>query len=233
MKIFRPTYYFLTAVFCCFLMLSGYTKTDKTPEPRPFEEEKWKEATKNLDYTEEPEEVKKNKKDSSPLISGQFFEFLAGVFNIVAVIVAFFILAYLVYLLAENYYFEPRRQKASRDVMIENLEDYIHDIDLDALLAETLKNENYKLAIRIQYLMVIKLLSNQNLIRWKRQKTNGEYLSEIFGNTNFTDFQKATGVYERVWFGDVNLDKEKYNLLQPGFSKLIARLTPKILSDVK
>lgn len=231
-KIFRAYNFFWLA-----LMLTAfqfvYAQNDNEVQHRPFDEESWQKATKDLDYSEELEIIEESKKRKKPLFDSDIFQILGGIFNVVAVFIAFLIIAYLLYLVADNYYFEPKRQKNKQNVNIENLEDHIHDIDLDALLLKTLAEENYKLAVRVQYLIVVKQISNLKLIRWKKQKTNGEYLSEMYAHNQFQAFQKATNIYERIWFGEVVMDKQKYELVAPNFTSILQNLKPQTITHVK
>ena len=62
---------------------------------------------------------------------------------------------------------------------MDNLDQYIHETDLERFLREALAQGNYTLAIRLYYLQVIKDLSAKSAIRWSREKTNRDYQREL------------------------------------------------------
>ena len=49
--------------------------------------------------------------------------------------------------------------------------------DIDALIAEALANQDYRLALRYQFILCLKLLREGEWIDWQPQKTNHEYYS--------------------------------------------------------
>jgi Domain of unknown function (DUF4129) len=50
-----------------------------------------------------------------------------------------------------------------------------------------------------------------NLIAWKKDKTNRDYLNEIRGRNNYNDFRQLTLVYEIVWYGDTPVKQEEFS----------------------
>ena len=52
---------------------------------------------------------------------------------------------------------------------LENLK----EADIDSFLDDALRNQDYRLTVRLMYLNIIKSLANKELINWKIDKTNG------------------------------------------------------------
>ena len=67
-------------------------------------------------------------------------------------------------------------------------------------------------------------MSNSNLIDWKKQKTNGEYLSEMYGKPLFENFRNSTNLFERVWYGDIEIDQNKFNIAKQLFDVLLNKI---------
>ncbi len=80
-------------------------------------------------------------------------------------------------------------------ITFENFEDHIDEVDLNALLKKALDEKLYFIALRIQYLIVLQNLNENKLIVWKKDKTNGSYLSEMFGNSFYDDFSNLTYIF--------------------------------------
>ena len=114
---------------------------------------------------------------------------------------------------------------------IDNLEEHIHDVDLYDFLKNALKDGDYKLAVRIYYLIIIKGLSDSALIKWKKQKTNGEYMSELYGHKLFESFRNNTVIFERIWYGDIEIDKRDFDQVQVKYDAFIKDIPKPIDND--
>lgn len=99
-------------------------------------------------------------------------------------------------------------------------EEHIKNIDLDAYIANALKEENYRLAIRYMYLKSLKLLSLSNLIEWHFEKTNSDYYNEIQNKDLKTHFQKISYWYDHIWYGEFALDRSGFDNAQKDFDNL-------------
>ncbi len=86
---------------------------------------------------------------------------------------------------------------------VENIE----ELEIDRLLREARESGNYRLVIRIQYLALLKALNSNGLIKWERDKTNREYVMELFSKEAlYHEFRKLTLAYETVWYGEHEID---------------------------
>ena len=83
--------------------------------------------------------------------------------------------------------------------------------DLELLLEQALKANDFKEAIRIYYLLSIRNLNDNHVLSYTIDKTNYEYLSEVGGHPAFTIFRELTMTFERIWFGDSPANELKLN----------------------
>jgi len=104
------------------------------------------------------------------------------------------------------------------------LEEDIEQIDFDKLLKEALRQNNYRLAIRYQYLKTLKSLSSKGIIKWHFEKTNHDYFNEIENPTIKSNFKKVSYLYDYVWYGEFDIDEARYNEAQNQFSELFKRI---------
>ncbi len=101
----------------------------------------------------------------------------------------------------------------------ETLKEDIHAIDFERELETATTQGNFRLAVRLLYLRSLKQLTDRNLIDWKPDKTNGQYVYEL-GNQPFSgQFNTLTRDFDYVWYGDFPLDKPRYEVLQTQFSQ--------------
>lgn len=78
----------------------------------------------------------------------------------------------------------------------------IHELDFDKLLTSAETEGNYRLAIRLGYLHVLKQLTDQGLIRWQPDKTNHDYLFELPAGPLPAAFRELTRQFDYVWYGE-------------------------------
>ena len=92
----------------------------------------------------------------------------------------------------------PRRAPLSYDAQPED----IHTLDFGTRLQQAEATGNYRLAVRLGYLEVLKQLADQNLIRWQPDKTNHDYLYELPIGTLPPAFRELTRQFDYVWYGE-------------------------------
>lgn len=95
----------------------------------------------------------------------------------------------------------------------------IKAVDLDDMLRKALESQNYKLAIRAKFLMILKELSAEKRILWSHEKTNREYTRELRSTKFYSLFRSTANIYERVWYGDIAIDQSIYEETAPIFSR--------------
>lgn len=202
----------------------------ETVNTRPVSEQQWRDASGSLDYSDDHFKEPKPQENKLPKVgspSGLDWtlntELWGNVFQVIAIILAVLAIAFGVYKMLQ----QPRNRALARDgveITLDNLEDYIHETDLDRFLRSALSNRNYALAIRLYYLQIIKDLSLKNAIRWSREKTNRDYLIEMRKHPLSESFRAATSTFERVWYGNLPIDETGFRLLEPQFKQLISRI---------
>jgi Domain of unknown function (DUF4129) len=92
----------------------------------------------------------------------------------------------------------PRAAALSYDTETEDL----NTLDIDKLLTQAEGENNYRLAVRLGYLQVLRQLSDKGLIRWQPDKTNHDYLYELPAGPLPEAFRELTRQFEYVWYGE-------------------------------
>lgn len=100
----------------------------------------------------------------------------------------------------------------------------IHEMDFDALIAETKATGNYRLAVRYYYLLILKRLSFREIITWHWQKTNSDYLYEIKDSSLRKDFEYLSYLYDYSWYGEFPLDETSFSKAEKAFQKTLNTL---------
>lgn len=106
----------------------------------------------------------------------------------------------------------------------EDVETNIHIVDFDALISEATINNDYRLAVRYQYLNMLKKMSNHEIISYDPEKTNLDYTYEIKNDTLREQFQYASYLYNYIWYGEFIIDKAQYNNASDSFNVLLKNI---------
>lgn len=110
-------------------------------------------------------------------------------------------------------------QDATRHV--ENIE----ELDIAALLERAIREGKLRIAVRLQYLALLKKLNSLGVIVWKKDKTNREYLSEVFRSGHFyNEIRELTTVYEKLWYGQYTTSTENYDRIFRQFESVSQKL---------
>ena len=112
------------------------------------------------------------------------------------------------------------RKKATSFININLAEKHIESFDLDVLISDAIEQKNYRLAIRYQYLKVLKTLSQQQIIEWHYEKTNQDYEKEIKGQETKLLFKDVSYLYDHIWYGEQEIDEYRYMVFQVKFTNL-------------
>lgn len=119
------------------------------------------------------------------------------------------------------------RNKFQEKINIKEISEDIHKLDLDSLIRDEIENKNYKNAIRLLYLKLLKLLSDSGLILWTINKTNTDYMKEIVRTPYNVAFGKLSALYEFIWYGDFNIEKEGFDKVRVEFDSIYDKIYAK------
>lgn len=89
-------------------------------------------------------------------------------------------------------------------------EELLHSQDLPTLIDLAIEAQNYRLATRYQYVLLLQKLSNKELIIWEQQKTNEDYSNELLHTNIHSEFNEITQFYDFVWYGNFEITYERY-----------------------
>jgi hypothetical protein len=160
---------------------------------------------------------KNNRSSSSTNVSSGWIDFLTYLGYIVIIGVIIFI----IYKLVLNYS-GNEEGKAVELNFDEVPPSEIPKTELERRLEEALSKEDYREAVRIYFIFIIKDLSSKNWISWERKKTNMSYLMEMRNKPQFNLFNETVSIYDIVWYGNYTITRSNFNEVEPKFKKLLA-----------
>lgn len=102
-------------------------------------------------------------------------------------------------------------------------EELIESENLEDLLKESLSLKDWRLSIRFYYLLTLQQLSRNQLIQWKQEKTNEDYLKELEGKSLYDDFKSSTRLYDFIWYGKFDIKDNEFDQAKKIFHKLLGK----------
>lgn len=117
--------------------------------------------------------------------------------------------------------------KASKqlDTGFEEVDENIHEMDFEQLIALALKEKDYRRGVRLLYLETLKTLTLHGWIDWRPNKTNQEYQLELTGTPISREFDELTLNFEYVWYGDFPIDARGFERVQAVFRQFQQHIT--------
>ncbi len=203
---------------------------DENVQTHSFDSTSWKNLKKDLDYSkdqkEKPKTGKKANHDTYEMPSGSW-NLNGPFFQTLFYVAVILLIAFLILRLFGFNIFLKNTKVQKRVYTLDDIEEAVMESELDGFLREALEKKMYRLALRIYYLMVIKELSQKNWINWKKDKTNNEYIYEMGSRPGSDSFRDLTRIFERVWYGDANIQEPGFSELSPRFRTFISELRGK------
>ncbi len=82
--------------------------------------------------------------------------------------------------------------------------------DFDALVQQSVAARNYREAVRFLYLKLLQQLQEQELIKWRADRTNQDYLGQLQGSGLEANFKEVTWYFDRVVYGHFTVEEKQY-----------------------
>jgi hypothetical protein len=105
------------------------------------------------------------------------------------------------------------RKGAKSNLQFTEHEEDIHTENLPNLLAEALAAKDFRRAIRLRFLALLKRLSDDSAVAWSPEKTNFDYAYELRPEAARKHFREAVKLYEFPWYGKYEAQRTHYDRL--------------------
>ena len=212
----------------CIVVLTAFSAVGHSADrPVRLTQKQWEEISKGVDYTETFKDKKPGEKKEGPSFKGINPDFNFNSFRYVFYTVVVGLVLFLIIKVLTNLGKNPAIREMKIGIeSIQEIEERMHEINLDELLAEALRVGNFRIALRIRFLIIIKMLSQKGAILWAKEKTNWEYHAEVNDRNLSVCFREIILSFEPVWYGEHLLTEDQYNSVSPTYEEMIKQLAP-------
>lgn len=196
---------------------------NQTMQPPHFNRETWKKATQGLDYSDDRTKklaVQKNDQEEQPA-----FNVSQQTLRLIAFVVLFCLLLFiLLRAFGIQFFVRKKKEQTGQNFSEETILEHGPETAWDRLLQDAIEQNNFRLAVRIYYLMIIKELSAQQLIHWQKEKTNFDYVKELRNSLSYNEFREATVLFEQTWYGELKVSRPRLDEMSILFKRLLTTI---------
>jgi len=107
---------------------------------------------------------------------------------------------------------------------VDKMPEDIFSIPYEKSIREAIQKNDFRLAVRLYYLQTLMHLSQKELIQFKQDKTNSQYLAQLYNTKFYKDFFSLTRNFEYTWYGQFPLTQNAFVLIQNDFETFKSRL---------
>jgi hypothetical protein len=174
----------------------------------------------NAEIEQEEKKSEPDRPDYSPLGQQSWFQTLLWL-----VIFVGFVAAILWYLAGVNVGLFRRKNKIIPDHDGEEptTED-LFAINYQKEIDKAEAGGNYRLAIRLMFLRLLKDMTGKNIIQYKQDRTNLDYLLQLHPTVYYDHFFRITRNYEYSWYGKFEVGETAYRIIRNDFEQFKRQL---------
>ncbi|MBK9175785.1 MAG: DUF4129 domain-containing protein [Flavobacteriales bacterium] len=96
-------------------------------------------------------------------------------------------------------------------------EEDIREMDLPMAIREAEQAGDLRRAIRLHYLLVLRQLVDQGVLRWSPERTDRDYMAQIADPALRARFAHVALIFQWVWYGHAEVDRERYDSIRRPF----------------
>jgi hypothetical protein len=160
------------------------------------------------------EKEKKKEPNSSyvPLGQRDWFQTLVWL-----IIIGGFAAFLMIYLSGSNVGLFRKKSRITASEEEEMITEDIFAINYQKEIDRAVAQGNYRLAVRLMFLRLLKNMSEKNIIHYKQDKTNLDYLLQLQPSNYYKNFFRITRNYEYSWYGQFEVSEDAYRIIRNDF----------------
>ena len=169
-------------------------------------------------YANETFKKKEKKKEGISFTAHPFFQTILWL-----IIIGGFVTFLILYLYNSNAALFRRSSSIADEEMDAEASD-IFTINYQKEIDKAVGLSNYRLAVRLMFLRLLRNLSDKNIIQYRQDNTNFDYMMQLHSTGMSPDFSRLARNYEYSWYGQFEIDKEKYSIIKNEFENFERKL---------
>lgn len=185
-------------------------------EERKYEEETIRNLKKEYIYRVAPEkkDEPKEEEEKSADIDFPMSNIMVALF---VVIVAAFLIALFMRMKGTKISLLESKDEIEAEEVVD---EYTSKSELELALEKALSDKDYRLAVRVIFLLALQSLENRNYIVIEKSKTIPQYLYELDGKKERSELNDLAYLFNYAWYGGFEVDQESYTKANQFYQKI-------------
>lgn len=211
-----------------YFIYKEYREQPRSPELRKLPADKLREMADrkafwyaNTEFEKPEAAVTPSGKHSVPLIQRSWFQTLLWL-----LIIGSFAAFIMIYLTGDRIgLFRKKDITLASATDEESMPEDIFAINYQREIDKAEAQGNYRMAIRLMYLRLLKNMTDRGVISYSQEKTNFDYLMQVHPTAFYADFFRVTRDYEYSWYGKFDINEHSYQLIRKDFENFERKIS--------
>ncbi len=134
--------------------------------------------------------------------------------------VVVFVMLLVVYLGQNNAMVFRRTRTVAAQGEEDEFDKDIFSISYDKEIGRAEQEGNYRMAIRLRFLRLLKTMSERQIIRYLQERTNLDYLMQLHGTDWYRSFFPLVRHFEYSWYGKFEVNADQYARVKADFDEI-------------
>ena len=204
--------------------------------------DKLKDIKQTEDYQYKPQDIKKNFLEKiADWISAKWGELMEWIFgekkgskfvNLLIKYLPYLLLAIGILIIIRLLYrYDVFKRRAAQqnppDIQLADDEKIVKSSNISELIKNAKAQNDHRMAVRYLYLNLLRQLDEREYIRFKKDKTNDDYIAEFKHQPLIPEFENLTYYYDFIWYGQYPLDEAFFSQIEQKFDHFLAQINKK------
>ena len=201
--------------------------------------DKLKDIQQDEDYQYKPQDIKKNFLEKiADWISAKWDELMEWVFgekkgskfvNLLIKYLPYLLLAIGILIIIRLLYrYDVFKRRAAQqnppDIQLADDEKIVKSSNISELIKNAKAQNDHRMAVRYLYLNLLRQLDAREYIRFKKDKTNDDYIAEFKHQPLIPEFENLTYYYDFIWYGQYPIDEAFFSQIEQKFDHFLAKI---------
>jgi hypothetical protein len=126
--------------------------------------------------------------------------------------------------LKRNGYVFRRKKSDDLDTAVKLTDEELDVQTYQAQIEQAISAGKFRIAVRLLYLQTLRVLMDKGIVTYSKEKTNAAYLRGMISTPWYRLFATLTLDYEYIWYGEMPVDDEQFNVIHRQFSQFMNEL---------
>jgi hypothetical protein len=136
------------------------------------------------------------------------------------IIIGCFIAVLIWFLIASDVRLFRKKPKALEEEIDTALSEDIFAINYEQELQKAIAKNDFRLGVRLLYLHILRIFADNGILQYKMERTNSDYLAQLYNTTYYKNFFRLTRNFEYVWYGKFDISAEAFQMIQQDYKNL-------------